>query len=696
MRCLSPSRPIIRSAIGLCVSILFHATIVADVPEPELSPITTAAEVRNLTADEAREGRPVRLRGVVTCSDQVDFHAVFLQDATGGIYVEKAGDPTLRQGQLLEVEGRSGSGSFAPIVVAQSWRILGEAPLPEPLPANAASLAGGQMDSQWLQVEGVVRSVTPNRLGRYVLEIGLERESLRVLLSDFPVSGIELLVDSRVRAQGVCFTKRNFSGQWLANYLAVSGPAHLMQVEPGPPPETVPVSPIAQLFRFPPLGLDGHRIKVRGTALCAPTGGSIFLQDGAHALQVQAAGFGLIPGDEVEALGFPHAGGFYPVLEEARIRVFGHRAPPTAARAGIADLVAGRYGGQLVRLQARLVDLARSPDGALFILQSTGQLFAARIFRDPASPEDTVPPVGSLLDLTGVCVLPSFSHWDHASPIRADSFELLLRSVADIVVLQKPPWWTVGRVASLLALVTAILGAALVWVALLRRQVLAQTRLIENKIQREARLEERARIARDLHDTLAQGFAGIAFQLEAVVTHLGDGAQQIHRHLDLALTMVRHSLGEARRSVMNLRSQALETRDLGGALAETTRTLLGATGVDFELETEGVVRSLPLLVENNLLRIGQEAVTNAIKYSRAQSIGIHLNYCRDSVVLRVKDSGQGFDPAALPQGDGMHFGLRGIRERAREMNGTVQIESHPGRGAAITVTVPISAAKPNA
>jgi signal transduction histidine kinase len=263
-----------------------------------------------------------------------------------------------------------------------------------------------------------------------------------------------------------------------------------------------------------------------------------------------------------------------------------------------------------------------------------------------------------------------------------------------VTILEMPSWWTVRRVAAVLVCVSSVLLAAMVWVVMLRRRVGAQTKLIEHKIQKEATIEERTRIARELHDTLAQGFVGIAFQLEAVATHLDDSAGEAREHLDLALTMVRHSLGEARRSVLNLRAQSLETSDLAGALVETTRSLLTDSRVRFELSTEGRPRRLPAFVENNTLRIGQEAITNAIKYSLADHIQIHLRYTEESVTLRVEDFGSGFDAAALPQDDGSHFGLRGMRERAREMNAELVLDSQRGRGTAVTVTVPFISALP--
>lgn len=200
-------------------------------------------------------------------------------------------------------------------------------------------------------------------------------------------------------------------------------------------------------------------------------------------------------------------------------------------------------------------------------------------------------------------------------------------------------------------------------------------------------LAERSRIARALHDTLAQGFAGIAFQLEAVADKLDEAPTQARQHLDLALSMVRHSLVEARRSVMNLRSASLENRDLAGAMAETARQMIAHRPVDVEVQTCGPPRTLPPKVEDNLLRVGQEAVTNALKHSQATQIRVVLDYQPDLVRLSVHDNGCGFDSHGPATVSGARFGLIGMRERAKQSGGRIEIRSSPGTGTDIVLEI---------
>ncbi|HIG27394.1 MAG TPA: hypothetical protein EYQ50_06205 [Verrucomicrobiales bacterium] len=201
-------------------------------------------------------------------------------------------------------------------------------------------------------------------------------------------------------------------------------------------------------------------------------------------------------------------------------------------------------------------------------------------------------------------------------------------------------------------------------------------------------LAERSRIARDLHDTLAQGFAGIAFQLEAVTCNVDDAPSQAQRHLKVALSMVRHSLAEARRSVMNLRSTALDNGDLAGALAETAQSIMADRSVDLKVRTIGAKRSLSSEIEQSLLRVGQEAITNSLKHSGASRIQVSLDYEPNFVRLNITDNGQGFQVPSSDLDDGIHFGLLGMHERAKQVNGRLEIRSLPDSGSHLLLEIP--------
>lgn len=205
--------------------------------------------------------------------------------------------------------------------------------------------------------------------------------------------------------------------------------------------------------------------------------------------------------------------------------------------------------------------------------------------------------------------------------------------------------------------------------------------------QFDAVLAERTRIARDIHDTLAQSLVGIAVQLDTVAKMQATSPEQSRQRLDRARILVRSSLADARRSVWNLRSQALEHADLPGALRLVAEQL--SSDHEVTVRIHGDARRLPADVEDNLLRIAQEAVANAVRHARPQSISIDLTFADGYVRLSVRDDGCGFDVESVAQCRGGHFGVAGIRERAHHLGAQLSLTSRVGEGAEIIVDVPV-------
>jgi ligand-binding sensor domain-containing protein/signal transduction histidine kinase len=206
--------------------------------------------------------------------------------------------------------------------------------------------------------------------------------------------------------------------------------------------------------------------------------------------------------------------------------------------------------------------------------------------------------------------------------------------------------------------------------------------------QFSAVLAERTRIAREIHDNLAQEMLGISVQLEVVARTLPPSAELAKTHLDRVRMLVRHGIAEARRYVWDLRSQALEKNDLPTALTETVRRLTHETEIQSKVEVRGTFRPLTRLVEDNLLRIGQEAINNAVNHAQAQWIFVSLGFDAKRVRLSVRDDGLGFDFQAVGSGSG-HFGLVGMRERAEQIGGTLSIQGANGSGTEVVIEVPI-------
>jgi len=200
-------------------------------------------------------------------------------------------------------------------------------------------------------------------------------------------------------------------------------------------------------------------------------------------------------------------------------------------------------------------------------------------------------------------------------------------------------------------------------------------------------LEERNRMAREIHDTLAQGFTGIVLQLEAAEQALGEDVTDAQVHLDRARRLARESLTEARRSVWALRPQTLEQLSLTKTLRQEVRKFIHESGVKANFNTSGKRRVLLPDVENALLRICQESLTNVKKHAQASQVEVNLAFEEKAVRLKIQDNGIGFNPEILTKN---RFGLISMRERARLLGGSIEIRGEKGQGTYLEVTIPIN------
>ncbi len=248
---------------------------------------------------------------------------------------------------------------------------------------------------------------------------------------------------------------------------------------------------------------------------------------------------------------------------------------------------------------------------------------------------------------------------------------------ATLALVLLPHAYERGWFRILAALVLVGLGAGAIGLV----QRVRQRRLSE---RHELVLGERTRMARELHDTFSQGFTALAVQLEAASRRLATAPEKARENLDEARTLVRNSLTDARRAVWALRPQELEAGDLVDALTEIAGRLGAEAPV--EVRIEGARRRLAEDLEIALVRIGQEALTNAFKHARAHRIQLTVIYAAAHVGLRITDDGAGFSGEARPP-DG-HFGLRGIRERVEALGGQLTVRSQPGQGTELSVEVP--------
>ena len=454
-------------------------------PQKSSLPLLTRVEqIRNLSNDEANLGYPILVRAVVTYFNPAE-NDLFIQDSTAGIWVNiGTARPPLQSGQMVEIEGISGSPDFAPQIDKPKIGILGQGGLPEARRVTYGRMASSQEDSQWVEIEGIVRNVTKGDVG-LILDLAAEGGRLSVKISDFHSAVPGFLVDAKVRIQGVCGAAFNQKNQITGVFLYSPSLNQLRIVEPAPSNAFLaPRRPIASLLRFTPQGASGHRVKVRGVVTFQQQGSALFIKEENDGLQVRTlATTSIRTGDLVEVVGFPAVGEYSAVLRDAVFRRIGAGPTPVPVSVTIQQALDGSHDADFVRIQARLLDATPGPN--TLNMESGNRLFLAQV-EDPVpakSLEALVP--GSLLQLTGICILQADE--DH----NPQSFRILVRSMHDVAVIQPPPWGDIRRMLRIIAVLAALALAATLWAFLLKRQVAEKTDSIRDSLEREASARER-------------------------------------------------------------------------------------------------------------------------------------------------------------------------------------------------------------
>ena len=694
--------------------------------------LTNAADVISLPAERASLQLKVRVRGIVTAADPSLKGRFFVQDSTGGVFVNNDNAPRPEPGDLVEVSGLSMVGAYAPIIMAPTLRKLGTAALPSARPVSIEKLMSGSEDSQRIEVSGLVRAMRVDG-ARLVGDLISGGYRFRIYMPIPPQTDPQTLVGAQVRVRGTAAEAHNGSLRQMISaevYVPILADFIVEQAESASP-FAQPVIALSSLAQYHRDNSFNERVHVRGIVTFQRPGENLFLQDGTGGLQVQSRQPGLFkPGEIIEAVGFPNIENFLPVLQDAVFHSTGE-APVTLTpkAASLEDVQNGLHHADYVSFKAKLIDRAvkqirrhaAGPGGTrtTLVLENTNVIFTAEGDEPFEMAELALIPLGSVLEVSGICL----TEIDRGGKVNL--FRVLIRTPKDVRIIARPSWFTPQRLLIGLAAVCVILIVIVSWTVMVSKKNLVLNYLIRERekaqlalqrahdqleqrvkertaelkfqvtarkvseVQSKAVLAERTRLAQELHDTLEQTLTGIALQLDTAAKLFQRNPDGASRHLELSRNMMRQSQVELRRSVWDLRSRALEQFDLPGALLRSGTQITHGTAIQIEVETKGIVRPLPEVVEENLLRIGQEALTNILKHSRATLARIKLEFGQTDIVLEVWDNGSGFTPNNCAGANEGHFGLLGMSERAKRLNGQVLISSSPETGTRVHVEIPL-------
>lgn len=435
---------------------------------------------------------------------------------------------------------------------------------------------------------------------------------------------------------------------------------------PATGPQPLFTGPKAQLIntlRLPP-STAALTATIRGTVVLASP--ALFVQDATGGISVQQLkAQDLKVGDEVQVSGTVHAKAFSPTLERATVQVLWENTPMPPVSLTASQVATGEFDATFIEVEGRLTGKKRGPDDSLvFDLDSGPQSFQAVMNRGRGDTLFSTLKPGSILRLRGVAVS------DGAYTQNLVPFALLLRSSDDALVLAGPPWWNARH-----AFVAAVALLLMAMVANFFYHRAESWRL-------RAVLDERERMAYEMHDTLSQSFAGIGFQLKAIREGMPENYPQLQQQLDLASDLVRHSHEETRRSIAVLRPEQLGPDGLLRSLRECADRLVEGGSVEIQATSSGEPVKLPLRVADAIYHIGLEALANAVRHGHPTRLDIRLAFEKDLVQLRVLDDGGGF----LGREDSPGLGIRSMRKRASNIGATLEISSLLGEGTEVWIS----------
>ena len=621
---------------------------------------------------------------------------VLLED--GGVGVDVLGSfrsaPVPEAGDIVRLDGmivHAGAGSVLPKF--STLEIIGRGVAPHPLEGPAIEVMGGRFDFHRAYLVGEVRAIEPSGSDPCWTYISIISDAHQyyapIPTLGTPLASLESLVGSTVRLDGFP-DSHNCSYRFLDERRFLLAGLDKIEILAPPPKDPFDGAPSVESLRklpaetLPRLGRHkaiGHLLTIwqsRNALLRMP--------DGRIALVEFSEATSLRRGQAVEIIGYPSTDGFTLSLSRAVGRPTGGKpADEPSVRELSDDDMANRISddyprksslqGRRIRIDGTIADFGNAQSESKTLpLSVAGRLLDVDFSSAQEALEAIVP--GCRVRVTGTCVLATENWSAISSGTKLSGIRLVVDHASDLTILARPSWWTPVRLTAAIAILILVIAAILIWNKQLRE--LSEKRGRELFRERtasalaELKASERTRLAAEIHDSISQILTGASMQLDAGET----GA---------AKRILASCRRELRCCLWDLRSRALDAPDFQEAVRETLAPHLGGTAatIDFDIPSAKMSEAL----RHAALSIMREATANAVRHGHAQTIAISGELSGRRLSFSIVDDGRGFDPDnAKGSADG-HFGLLGMRERAKAFNGAVSIISAPGDGTELSVTL---------
>ena len=684
--------------------------------------LTNCADVVScLFASRAGEtrciGNEFDLTGQVLVNDNSGDPILNITDSTGGTRVMgvrhvimplpfKSGD-IIRATGIIDIPPNSRVKT--PSVICRSVSRVAAGTPPDPVDVSAADVLSGHYECRLVRVRGRIRRIIHDEVDTQWIYMSFSMRDGTIYLTakrDVSVEKhLRSLVDAEVDATGICGSSANMLRRLLGSAVGIRDPKSISVVTPAPAdPYKVPMlefGTFTDMFSVNRLG----RHRILGTVIAVCSGGRVIVQTGNGAIHDIILLDSPIPacGSLIETVGIPEADYYQINLVDAMWRPVSGKETPASPPVDMTVeqlLTDGKghtqlnpnYHGKTIRTRGTLIDLPTKESGRDFaILKDDG----GTILLDISSAKELLDLLsgGCKISVTGICTV---NRETSANPQlrfqQLNGITLVVRKPDDVAILARPPWWTPWRLTVVIAALFLLLVAIFIWNRLLQRVINRKSRqlLRENiaNIKASLRIDERTNLAVELHDSLSQNLSGVACQIAATKGTLRDGSDETARYLATAEKMLSSCRTELRRCLWDLRENAISEKDFADAVRKTLAPV--AIGANVQLNFDVPRARIDETTAHAILCIIRELTSNAVRHGKAKNIKVIGGLREQAISFSVVDDGCGFVPGSAAGADEGHFGLDGIRERIKRLDGEFSIVSAPGNGCTATATIPLT------
>jgi signal transduction histidine kinase len=673
-------------------------------------PIRHFADIRSLARDIAAMALPVEIEGVVVWSipgalvvhDGVcGIYVTFWEARAAGLWRNDIPDPSTQPpGTRVKITGVTNPGGFAPVVLPSAIERLGSAPMPPARRLPVERLLSGGEDGQYVELEGVVQGlsnfITPNGQQFFGLKMMTDGHPCLIAPVTSADSGLGKYLDARIRVRGVLAPTANLRAQNSGIKIGFMSEADVEVLRPPPAdPFSATRVELDKLLGFAPDSELFHRKVTTGVVAFAVPDQFFYLQNDKASVRVEAPETGVRPGDKVDVAGFIDTNRMLAALKGGEVRVLGHATAPPAVPVTIGKILRPElrgeweavaesdYDGRVVQLDGilrRVVPAAGPQGSATLLIEADETLFenVVPVMDDAAREVVSGWLEGSTVVVTGLCEL-DIRKANRPGWFAIEGFTLLLADPGGLRVLRAPPWWTPRRSFTALAATVGVLALILAWSWTLRRRVKKQSGIIGSQLQQVAVQDERARIARDMHDEIGGKLARLSVIGEMAANESANHGTNLQRIRELTRG-VREAAGELEQIIWSV-DPCHDTLDgVAHRVFQFAEEYFADTPIECHFGEFPELPDVAVIPEDraDLIAVFRESITNVLKHSGARHVEISVAMDAQDFEIRVSDDGRGFDASTTACSLGN--GLTNMKTRMQKIGGELFVESTPGHG----------------